>query len=269
MRQRGVAPCAIALAAALAALVTVGCRGGASDEVEMQVRNLGFDRAADSPVVILASATDARLLPIWIGSTEAQSIALEMQKVTSPRPLTHDLVKRILDGTGVALRRVRITALEKQTFFARLVLAQGGREIEVDSRPSDAIALALRVPCPILVNRALLEGGTAMVLPAEGTPGVAKLWGVTVQDLEPSVAQLLGVEGIAGVLVSDAETSGRGGGLRRGDVIVHVDDVAVAHVAALRTLAASDVAGHVLEVRRGGARVVVRLTVPPARAVEK
>ena len=227
----------------------------------MRVRNVGFDHAAASPVVILASTSDTRLLPIWIGPGEAQAVAIELRQVTPPRPLTHDLVKRILDGTGVALRRVRITALEKETVLASLVLEQGGREIEVDSRPSDAIALALRARCPILVSRALLESEAAMVLPEKRSPGVVKLWGLTVQDLEPSVAEALGVAGVAGVVVSNAEPGARDDGLRRGDVIVRVDDVAVADVAALRALDASDGRSRVLEVRRGDARAVIRLRV--------
>lgn len=234
----------------------------------MQVRNVGFDHASGSPVVILHSPSEQRLLPIWVGPAEAQSIAMEMQKVTPPRPLTHDLVKRILDGTGVALRRVRITALESQTFFATLVLEQSGREIEVDSRPSDAIALALRVACPIFVSRALLGSDAAITLRDEGVRGVAKFWGITVQDLEPAVAESLGSAEVAGVLVSDAGSTATADGLRRGDVIVRVDDAAVPDVATLRTVAEShrDV-GHRLEVRRGETHVIVHLTA--SGAVEK
>ncbi len=233
----------------------------------MQVRNVGFDQASGSPVVILHSPTERRLLPIWVGAAEAQSIAMEMQKVTPPRPLTHDLMKRILDGTGVALRRVRITALESQTFLATLVLEQSGREIEVDSRPSDAIALALRAPCPIFVTRALLGSDAAITLRDEGTPSVAKLWGITVQNLDAAVAESLGSADVAGVLVSDAGAVADDG-LRRGDVIVRVDDAAVPDVATLGTIAeARGDGGHRLEVRRGERRVVVRLTA--SGAVEK
>ena len=161
VRRRAVALAALGLVAVL------GCRAAAPPgaEVEVDVRNVGFDHDAGLPVVILQAREGGRILPIWIGNAEAQAIAMEMQKVAPPRPMTHDLVKRILDSTGVALRRVRITDLKEQTFFARLVLDHGGREIEVDSRPSDAIALALRCACPILVSRALLEGAA---VPAAG-----------------------------------------------------------------------------------------------------
>lgn len=245
-----VATCSLMVAAA-------GCRGRDAEDVEMQVRNVGFDRGAASPVVILEAADGARLLPIWIGPMEAQSIALEMQKVAPPRPLTHDLVKRILDGTGVVLRRVRITALEQQTFFATIVLDQGGREIEIDSRASDAIALALRAPCPILVSRTVLESRAAMRLPDPGAATVARVWGATVQDLAPSVAESLGAAGVTGVVVTDVEESARNAGLRRGDVIVRVDAVPVLTAAEVRALAVSDAGVRHLEVRRDGARITV------------
>jgi bifunctional DNase/RNase len=250
------------------AVAIVACRSPVPDEVEMQVRNVGFDQASGSPVVILHSPSEQRLLPIWVGPAEAQSIAMQMQNVTPPRPLTHDLVKRILDDTGVALRRVRITALESQTFFAKLVLVQSGREIEVDSRPSDAIALALRAPCPIFVNRDLLASDAAITLRDTAARGVAKLWGITVQDLEPAVAESLGSAGVAGVVVSDAGAADVADGLRRGDVIVRVDEKPVADVATLRTFAeASGDVAHRLDVRRGETRLVVRLTA--SGAVEK
>jgi uncharacterized protein len=236
------------------------CRARQSDEIEMQVRNVGFDEATSSPVVILQAEAGGRLLPIWIGPAEAQSIAIEMQKLTPPRPLTHDLVKRILDGTGAVLRRVRITTLQEQTFFATLVLESHGRDLEIDSRPSDAIALALRAHCPILVSRALVESGAAMALSASASPGVGKLWGATVQDLAPAVAESLGIRGATGVLVSD--TDGVATALRRGDVILRVDDVDVADVAALRAAAASDARVHTVEVRRGDTRVTLRLETP-------
>jgi bifunctional DNase/RNase len=263
MTQRG-----RVLVAVLALAVVAGCRGHAPDEVEMRVRNVGFDGAAASPVVILEAQAGGLLLPIWIGPSEAQSIAVEMQKMTPARPLTHDLVKRILDHTGVVLRRVRITRLEQQTFFATLVLAQDGREIEVDSRPSDAIALALRASCPILVSREVLESGAVVALRPGGSPDVARLWGVTVQELTSSVADSLGASGIAGVLVSDVDAPAAAAGLRRGDVIVRVDDVPVATLADLRALAeCTDGAARTLEVRRRDERASVRLdcasAIPP------
>jgi bifunctional DNase/RNase len=250
-RARGAAA---ALAAALLATLAA-CRHGAAPEVQVDVRNVGFDHQAGSPVVILQARDGGRALPIWIGPAEAQAIAMELQKVAAPRPLTHDLIKHILDRAGVALRRVRITDVEHETFFATLVLDQGGREMEVDSRPSDAIALALRFACPILVDAALMASGAAVDLGGEHE-AAQKIWGMTVQDLTPALADSLGCDATAGVVVSDVDGGRAGDDVpRRGDVIVAVDDTPVASVAALRALVGDTRATRRLELRRGSARL--------------
>jgi hypothetical protein len=102
----------------LALVALLGCRTAPSEEVEVNVRNVGLDPQSGSPVVVLQAREGSRALPIWIGQAEAQAIAMELHKVAAPRPLTHDLVKQILDRAGVALRRVRITELGQETFFA-------------------------------------------------------------------------------------------------------------------------------------------------------
>ncbi len=232
----------------------------------MEVRNVGVDQENGSPVVILAARDGGRALPIWIGPAEAQAIALELQKVRPPRPLTHDLIKSILEGTKVTLRRVRITGLERQTYLAALVLDQAGREIEIDSRPSDAIALALRFACPILVHRTLLEGAAAFDL-GRAQPATSHVLGLTVQDLDPAVADVLGYAGLEGVLIADvAPGDADVHGPRRGDLIVALDDEPVADVEALRARVA-DGGGPVwrLDLRRGSARLTVRYD-PSARA---
>ena len=249
------------------ALVVGACRHEPSREVEVDVRNVGFDSEAGAPVVILASHEDAnRILPIWIGPAEAQAIAMEMQHVTPPRPLTHDLMKLVLEKIGAPLRRVRITALEGQTFFATLVLERDRREVEIDSRPSDAIALALRFRCPILVERALFERGT----PAGAAPpreAALKLWGLTLQDVTPALAESLGLADRAGVLVSDVDESAHAAPrARRGDVIVAVDDTAIADLDGLRALVASTPAPGRLDVRRGVERITLVLDRAVGRA---
>ena len=243
---------------AIAAILPWGCRSSPAPEVQVDVRNVGFDHDSGSPVVILQARDGGRALPIWIGPAEAQAIAMELQKVAAPRPLTHDLMKRILDRTGVTLRRVRITNVERETFFATLVLDQGGREMEVDSRPSDAIALALRFACPILVSATLMESGAAVDL-GGARDAAAKIWGLTVQDLTPALAESLGCETTSGVVVSDVDdASATVDDPRRGDVIVAVDGTPVESVAALRALAGSERSPRRLEVRRDGARLTLR-----------
>ncbi len=256
---------AASLAAALMMVLALGCRHEAPGDVEVRVRNVGFDYDAGAPVVILQAREDeTRILPIWIGPAEAEAIAIEMQHVRPPRPLTHDLVKRIMDTTGVALRRVRITDLQGQTFFASLVLERDRREIEIDSRPSDAIALALRCRSPIFVERALFERG-ASGGPSPKQDVTAKLWGLTVQDVTPALAETLGLGAPSGVLVSDVGDEARAGvGVRRGDVIVAVDGKPIEDLAGLRALEASATEPSRVDVRRGGERMT--LAFPERRA---
>jgi bifunctional DNase/RNase len=242
---------------ALALSALLGCRGVSPEEVEVDVRNVGLDPQSGSAVVVLQARGDGPVLAIRIGQSEAQAIAMELYNVAAPRPLTHDLVKRILDTTGVVLRRVRITELRQETFFAALVLVRGGQEIEVDSRPSDAIALALRFACPILVNRALLESEVVQELGTGRQGIVAKIWGMTVRDLTPALAGSLAFEGTSRVAVSHVEPGTGGGSLRRGDVIVAVDSTPVGSVSALGVAAGAGNRSRSVEVWRDGGRLVL------------
>ncbi|OPZ25974.1 MAG: UvrB/uvrC motif protein [Lentisphaerae bacterium ADurb.BinA184] len=124
----------------------------------LSVSNVGF-------VVLLKSvdATETRTLPIFIGLPEAQAIAVELNGITPPRPMTHDLMKSVLDALEARLERIEVTRLAEGTFYARLMLAFEGQELEVDSRPSDAIALALRCKAPIFVaEEVMAEAGVQL-----------------------------------------------------------------------------------------------------------
>jgi len=131
--------------------------------VEVTVARLGLDSATNSFVVILQERDGPRLLPIWIGRPEAESIAAHLQSVKRERPLTHDLAKTLILGLGGDVRKVTITRVEDSTYFAELQLAQGTELIAIDARPSDSIAIALRCGAPIFVADDLLlvpnEGG--------------------------------------------------------------------------------------------------------------
>jgi bifunctional DNase/RNase len=145
----------------LAAAATAMCCGGGvasnSHDVEVFVSNVGVHPLTDSPVVVLEEVGGGRHLPIWIGIAEARSIAVEKEKIHSPRPNTHDLAKRLLTQLDAEVERVVVTELRNGTYFAVLVLRADGRRIEVDARPSDAIAIALRVDAPVFVRDTLLE----------------------------------------------------------------------------------------------------------------
>src|SRR6476661_3782367 len=117
--------------------------------VEVVVARLGVDQSNQSFVVILREREGKRLLPIWIGQPEAESIVMQMQNIKRARPLTHDLCKSLIVGLGASLRRVQITRVEKNTYFAELHISRGDAIVHVDARPSDSIAIALRLDAPI------------------------------------------------------------------------------------------------------------------------
>ena len=124
--------------------------------VECEVMRLGLDRSNNSYVVILREKDGERLLPIWIGQAEAESIVIEMGKLRRERPLTHDLCKTLITGMGGTLRRIEITRVENRTYYAELHIRVDERLIQIDARPSDSIAIALRFSAPIFAQEDLL-----------------------------------------------------------------------------------------------------------------
>jgi len=124
--------------------------------VEVKVARLGLDSTSNSYVVILQEKEGERLLPIWIGQPEAESIVMEMNHIQPPRPLTHDLCKRLILGMGASLARVHITRVQDNTYFAELQLQRGDDTFQIDARPSDSIAIALRLAAPIFAQESLL-----------------------------------------------------------------------------------------------------------------
>lgn len=124
--------------------------------VEMTVTRLGLDSSTGSYVVILQESGGARLLPIWIGQPEAESIALQLSLIRRERPLTHDLCKSLILGLGGTLQRIQITRVVKSTYFAEMHIMHDGGPVQIDARPSDAIAVALRLSAPIFAEESLL-----------------------------------------------------------------------------------------------------------------
>ncbi len=125
-------------------------------EVEMKIRTLMMDPVTQMPIVVLRDVSGEAILPIWVGVYEANAIALEIEKINTPRPLTHDLIKTMLQGMDTRVDRVVVSELKDDTFFAVIWLEKDGKMISVDSRPSDALALALRTDSPIYVEDAVL-----------------------------------------------------------------------------------------------------------------
>jgi bifunctional DNase/RNase len=246
------------LGVVLAAAGPVGAR-----QVEVAVDGMSIDAASGSPVVRLVekmpeARQPPRELPIWIGPFEAQAIVLEMHGVPPPRPFTHDLMTQLVQRLGGHLTRVEITDLRDGTYYAVLhVAAPDGKDVAVDARPSDAIALALRLRGPILVAEELF---TRAVGTPEGTPSAAQVWGLTVQDLTPDIAEFFAARDARGVLVSDVAAGAVAHDVRRGDVITAFDGRPVASVRELASRAGTHRAAEPvrLSLRRGGRAVEVR-----------
>src|SRR5262250_3024966 len=126
-------------------------------EVEMKIRGLMMDPVTNMPIVILKDVNGSAVLPIWVGIYEANAIALEIEKVVTPRPMTHDLIKNLLVGLDACVRKVVVTTIKEDTFYAVIWLERTGTLVSIDSRPSDALALALRIDCPIFVEDEVLK----------------------------------------------------------------------------------------------------------------
>lgn len=126
-------------------------------EVEMRIRGLMLDPTTNMPIIVLKDVNSDSVLPIWVGVFEANAIALEIEKVSPPRPMTHDLLKNVIVGLGATVQRVVVTELRNDTFLAVIWATRNGEPIVIDSRPSDAIALAMRTDCPIFVDEEVLK----------------------------------------------------------------------------------------------------------------
>jgi uncharacterized protein len=138
--------------------------------IEVKVQSLGLDRSNNNPVVILQEGEGERILPIWIGPGEASAIAMQLADWSFSRPLTHDLLVSVLSGLGGSLDRVIISRVVDNTYFAELIIRRNGELISVDARPSDSIAVALRLNARIFAEDSLLEQATVEIAEDESVP---------------------------------------------------------------------------------------------------
>lgn len=132
-----------------------------NQELKVEIRGLMLDPSSNVPIVILRDTQSQLFLPIWIGVFEANAIALRIEGVEPPRPMTHDLLRLMLEQLGARVEKIVISDLKESTFFAVIHVQQDGRNVGIDARPSDAIALALRVDAPIFVLRGVLDKAQA------------------------------------------------------------------------------------------------------------
>jgi bifunctional DNase/RNase len=132
-------------------------------EIEVKIRGLMMDPNSGTPIVILKDVNSETLLPIWVGAFEANAIALEIEKIATQRPMTHDLLRNLIEEVGARVERVVVTELRDNTFFAVIEMRNTvGEVLMLDSRPSDAIALALRADCPIYVNEEVIRASHSL-----------------------------------------------------------------------------------------------------------
>lgn len=215
------------------------------EPVEVEVRQVSFDHLSNSPVVLLQNKEKTKTIPIWIGPAEAQAITLQLQGIDAPRPLTHDLMKNILEQTGISVDKVLVTELKGSTYYARIHLHHGEKALDIDSRPSDAIALALRLHRPIFVEGTLFAASRSLEASeskAQGGEGAnarstsAVFFGLTAQDLTNALAAHFGLPGNEGVLIADVDAKSNVNSLQRGDVILSVQGEKARNIKELRAL---------------------------------
>jgi bifunctional DNase/RNase len=156
--------------------------------IEMKVTGLTIDPFTNMPIIILKDLEEKSALPIWIGLIEASAIATELEKIQLARPMTHDLMRNILQSLEVKVEKIEVNDLCDNTFYARIYLKNDGREYVIDSRPSDAIALALRVSAPIFVDKKVIEKSRNVDLGREGKEGKKgeqQKWAEILENLSP------------------------------------------------------------------------------------
>jgi bifunctional DNase/RNase len=136
-------------------------------QIEMTVKGVMLDPITNTPVILLRDEADSRILPIWVGGAEANAIAAQIENLTPARPMTHDLLRNVIEGLNASVEKIVVSDLKDATFYALLYLRAGGEIVTIDARPSDAIALALRTRAPIYVEDAVLDSARSSDFVAE------------------------------------------------------------------------------------------------------
>jgi len=234
--------------------------------VEMKVKTVVMDPNAQSPVVVLEGVAAKEFLPIWIDVPEARAISMEIEQVKTPRPLTHDLIRNILNGLGAKVNRVTITDLVNNTYMATIAMAIKGQVSEIDSRPSDAIAIALRMKAPIYVSLQVIEKSKPPAGSPPRTDQTQRRLGIQAQGLTPELAKLMDSQSARGVIITDVVTGSAAmkADIQRGDIITKLNDQPIPNTAALETiLQAINTPGRVkIELIRKGKPTTVVVDLP-------
>jgi len=201
--------------------------------IRVSVYQLVVDPSSRQPVVTLADPGEKRALFIWIGLPEARAIYSELEGVENPRPLTHDLLEKIIQKANGAIHHIVITHSQDNIYYATIVLQREDKLIEIDARPSDSLVMALKFNAPIYVSRDLFE---KMSLPLESQTEMEESYGLSLQELTPDLAKYLSFEPGKGVMVSGVRKGSQAAmdGLMAGDIIVEVEDQTVENLIAFK-----------------------------------
>ena len=210
----------------LIAALTADCAtsdGIDSDKlIKVKFHNLTVDPQSNQPVVLLADPNEERALIIWIGFFEARAMHSEIKGETPFRPLTHDLLKQIIQKSNETIHHIVITQLKENIFYANIVIKRGNEFVEIDSRPSDSIVMALKFDAPMYVSRDLFD---KMAVSIKEQTEIEDEYGLTLQDMTPSLAKYLSYDSEQGVLVSNIQKDSRAekDGFEVGDILVEID----------------------------------------------
>jgi bifunctional DNase/RNase len=210
----------------LVAALTAECAtsdGVDSDKfMKVKFHNLSVDPQSNQPVVLLADPDEERALIIWIGFFEARAMHSEIKGDAPQRPLTHDLLKQIIQKSDGTFHHIVITQLKENIFYANIVIKRGNDFVEIDARPSDSIVMALKFKAPIYVSKDLFD---KMAVSIKEQTEIEDEYGLTLQDMTPSLAKYLSYESQKGVLVSNIQKGSRAekDGIEVGDILVEID----------------------------------------------
>ena len=210
---------------------------GAGELFPAEISTVGMDRLTGAPVVLLRALDSGRIIPIWIGVNEAQAIALSLHGIEPRRPLTHDLMAALVRAAGTEIKEIAVHDLRDDTFFGAVHMKRDDAIMKIDSRPSDALALALRLDVPILIaGKVINEARDFQFVPPEEADQVVRIFGMTA--VYPSERQRaeFGIDEARGVLISEISEYAARGDLQVGDLIIKVDDTEVRTPAELLNL---------------------------------
>ena len=235
--------------------------------LDLQVQGIAVDPETGAPVVILEAPATRQAFPMWIGKQEAQAIAIELQGLSTPRPMTHTLLSNILTNLQVKVERIVIHDLRNSTFFASIFLRQGQSSYTIDARPSDAIAQAIAAQAPMFIAPHVLEAAKTLLPPPPETPSaqVGKKFGMHLQTLDEQLARAFQAPKAEGVLVAfvEAHSQAARDGVHRGDIILSVDGHKTRTLEALMAaLTTDEPKPHVLRVVRQQRELMIRLQPP-------